>query len=460
MAQSKNQIQIKVLRIGVVQDGKIVQERLIQAGEPVTVGESPKNTFVLPPTSLGKRFTLFSPVKGGAYRLHFTDNMVGKISYKDAIVPLDQVKQQGDAVRKGTEYVLPLTDGNRGKVSIDGITVLFQFVPPPPEPLQATKMDFRPKLIDDDDPVFYGFLGLFTALATVFMIYVINADPIERVSMDEIPDRFTQVVMKPEPQEPVEQPDPEYDEDALSLETKKAEKAEESEPQEPKEKAEKKEMTEAEKAAAEAKRRQEMEQKVLQESKLLMAIIGTRGESSADGKVEDLFSENDFSGQDLDAALASVSGVEVASGAKLEAKTGKGGSRGDADIGDLKGAKEGSATVGSGPATQVTGALSLGQEDAFLEEGDAGAVRKVVKKYSGQIKYCYESQLKSDPTLQGRVDVSFTVNKGRVVNASLFSNSTGNDALGKCIVGKVKLWRFPDDVQGEVVYPFILTPAS
>lgn len=463
MAQSQRQSQQKVLRIGVVQDGKIVQERLIKASESVTVGESTKNTFVFPPTSLPKRFQLFQAKKGGGYILHFTEGMTGKVSYKNAIVPLDELKQKGDAVRKGADYVLPLSDGNRGKVSIDGLTILFQFVPPPPEPMRAGKqMDFRPRLIDEDDPVYYGFLGLFTALAAVFMIYVYTTEPVERVSLEEIPDRFTNIIME---QEPEDIPEPEINEDLEGPEVEKANK--ETEPKESEEaadkgeKAEKQELSPEEKAAQEAARQRANEERVLNESKLLMAIIGTRGESGSGDQVEDLFSSGDSIGQDLDSALATVNGAEVATSDGLATKEGSGtGTRGDADIGDLKGAQTGDVGVGGGVATKVTGDIALGKGDTMLEEGDTDAVMKVVRKYAGQVKYCYEAQLKTNPSLNGRVEVSWTINKGRAMNPTVFANSTGSDALGKCIVGKIRTWRFPAEVSGDVIYPFILTPSG
>ena len=462
MAQPQRQTQQKVLRIGIVQDGKIVQERLIKANESVTVGESTKNTFVFPPTSLPKRFQLFQSKKGGGYILHFTDGMQGKVSYKNAIVPLDQLKQKGDAVRKGTDYVLPLSDGNRGKVSVDGVTVLFQFVPPPPEPMRAGKqMDFRPRLIDEDDPVYYGFLGLFTALAAVFMIYVYTTEPVDRVSLEEIPDRFTNIILQDEPKDI---PEPEVNEDLDGPEIEKASKSEESKEVEPEkgEKAEpKKALTPEEKAAQEAARQKANEERVLNESKLLMAIIGTRGESGSGDQVEDLFGNGDSIGQDLDSALATVNGAEVATTDGLATRAGSGtGQRGDADIGDLKGAKTGDVGVGGGVATNVSGDIALGKGDTMLEEGDTDAVLKVVRKYSGQVKYCYEAQLKSNPSLQGRVEVSWTINKGRAMNPTVFANSTGSDALGKCIVGKIRTWRFPEDVTGDVIFPFVLTPSG
>lgn len=464
MAKAKRQTQQqKVLRIGVVQDGKIVQERLIKAGEEVTVGESTKNLFVFPPTSLPKRFQLFQPKKGGGYILHFTDGMEGKISYKNAIVPLEQLKQRGDAVRKGTDFVLPLSEGNRGKVSVDGVTILFQFVPPPPEPMRAgAKMDFRPKLIEEDDPVFFGFLGLFTALATVLMIYVYNAEPVERVAIEEIPDRFTEIIMEPSDDDPPEVIEPEVDPDAEGekIERDDAEAPDKVEP----DVVDKKPQSEAEKqaaaeAAAEARRAKA--QAEVANNPLLAAIIGTRGESGSEGKVQDLFGSDDFAGQDLDAALASVTGVDLATDAGLKAKEGAGGGpRTTAGIGDLKGGTTGEAGVGSGPATAVKGGVQLGKADAMLEEGDTASVQKVVRKYSGQVKYCYEAQLKNDPSLSGRVEVQFTVNKGRVASASVFGNSTGSDPLGKCIVGKVRKWKFPEEIQGDIVYPFVLSPSS
>lgn len=464
MAKAKRQqAQQKVLRIGVVRDGKIVQESLIKAGEPVTVGESTKNTFVFPQTTLPKRFMLFQPKKGGGYILHFTDEMAGKISYKNAIVPLDQLKQRGDAVRKGTDYVLPLAENNRGKISVADVTVLFQFVPPPPEPMRAgATTDFRPKLIDEDDPVFFGFLGLFSALATVLMIYVYTSEPVERVSLDTVPDRFTEIIMEDsEPPEPVEV-EPEVDPNAEGEKVQKedAEKADVGEKPDEQSTADK--PTPEEVAAQKAARERELAESV-ESNPLLAAIIGTRGESGADGRVEDLFGGDDFAGQDLDAALATVNGMDVASSEGLQAKEGASasGGRQNADIGDLKGATTGNVGTTAGPATEAPkGSVGLGSADTMIEEGDAASVTKTVRKYSGQIKYCYEAQLKSNPTLSGRVEVAFTVNKGRVVSASLFGNTTGSDALGKCIVGKVRQWRFPAELQADVVYPFVLSPSG
>ena len=124
--------QAKVLRIGVIQDGKIVQERLIKQGETVQVGESPKNTFVLPKTDLPKgEFALFV-YKNGAYQLQFTEAMKGTVSSNGAVVAIERLRTDPSVQSSGGVWRVPLTEEDRGKVSIGDVTILFQFVPPPP----------------------------------------------------------------------------------------------------------------------------------------------------------------------------------------------------------------------------------------------------------------------------------------------------------------------------------------
>ena len=459
MAAQAQPPQSKVLRIGIVQDGKIVQERLIKAGEPVTVGDSTKNTFVLPPGDLPKRFNLFVPKgggkgKGNGYVLQFSEGMRGKISYRNAIITLKQLREQGKASRKGQHFVLPLSEGYRGKVGIGNVTVLFQFVPPPPEIATGAKMDFRPRLIEDDDPVFLGFLALFTALACVLLVFVYTHEPIESRGFQTIPDRFTKIVMEPpETPEPVElEQDETLDgEEVLKTEVEEAQPTEEA----PDESAEDQTPEEAE--VAEAERAEQLEEEVLEQSQLLMALIGTRGETNNGSRVEDLFGEGDNFSQDLDAALANVSGVEVASSANLELKGGEGVGTENASIGDLAQAKGGGSSVGEGPATKVEGKVGTGAVSMIDGEGDGDGIQKVVRKYIGQVKYCYEGRLKENPSLSGRVEVQIVVSRGRVQTVDLIGNTTGDSTLGSCITSKIKGWRFPADTEADFIYPFALS---
>lgn len=444
----------KVLRIGIVQGGKVLHERLIKPGQHVTVGESPKNTFVFSAPGLPKRFTLFQ-AKGDRYSLQFIDKIDGKIAFKDAIVSLSKLRERGDATRRGSAYALPLDYKNRGKVVVGDVTVLFQFVAAPPESARmVTKQDFRPKLLDDDDPVFLGFLALFSALATVLMIYVYNTDPIEMVPLDEIPDRFVDVVIPPKDKAPEDEVVLE-DEDADGPEVKKETEPKETEP---KEKKEKKELSAEEKAAQEAKRLEKKKENLAQKSKLLAGLIGTRGENNNGSSVEDVFADSDGNFQNLQDALNDVGGIEVASEASMGVKGATDGSgRGDAGIGDLARGGGGDADVGSVATKAPTGKAALGSVDVASGE-NVDKVKTVIQKYKGQVKYCYDQRLKENPNISGRIAVEFSVASGRVSSVAIVENSTGDSALESCVKGKVRSWRFPSDVSEEAIYlPFSLS---
>jgi len=245
---NRQQQQGKVLRIGIVQDGKVVHERLIRPGQSVTVGESPKNTFVFPAKNLPKRFTLFQ-ARGDGYALNFTDAMKGKIAHKEGVLGFDQLKKSGQATRKGTAYIMPLGARNRGKIEIDRVTVLFQFVAAPPESARMVhRQDYRPRLMEEDDPVFLGFLALWTAIATVLMIYVFSTEPVDLAPLDDIPDRFVEILL---PQKDVNDKPEEakIEENALGEQIKKEQ--EETQEEQVK-KGPRREQTPEEQAAAEA----------------------------------------------------------------------------------------------------------------------------------------------------------------------------------------------------------------
>lgn len=451
---------VKVLRIGILQDGKIVQEKRIGVGNTVTVGASPKATFSYPLPKVPRKFPLFV-AKGDNYFMRFLPSMAGKIATKDGVQSLQALAKSGQAKRKGDVWVFPLTEKNRGKISIDNVTVLFQFVPAPPEPLHPTyKTDFRPKLFSEDDPVFLGFLGLFTLLAAVFVVYVQSVDTPALLPTDVLPERFVKLAIPPaDPNEPDVAEEVPDEGDGPSVAKEKEEEAAGAGEQEQVEQAEVRPKTAEEKAAEEIRRKQQMEAEVLEKS-LLLKLIGTRGESASGSYTDDLFGEGSGVGTDLDAALAEVGGVEQGTYEALGEKrgTGSGTGRDDASIGDLAKAKGGSADVGSGPATKVSGRISSGTVD--VSGGDPAKIKAAIGKYTGQVKACYEQRLKSNPQLAGRVELLWYINSGRVSSVEVLGNSTGDSELANCIALKVRTWRFPADLDAdtEVMYPFILSP--
>src|SRR5678816_184140 len=100
----------RILRIGILLGGKIVEERLIRERTSVTIGQSMKNTFSIPVEGLPLEFTLFA-LEEGKYYLRFLNKMDGRLSDGSGQVhTLDVLKQSRGAANQGEYWQVPLTD--------------------------------------------------------------------------------------------------------------------------------------------------------------------------------------------------------------------------------------------------------------------------------------------------------------------------------------------------------------
>src|ERR1043165_2062363 len=98
---------VKILRIGIIQGGRIVEERLVRKRENITIGQSAKNMFVVPSDVLPRHWLLFE-VTGNRYVAHFSEGMDARIAVGSEIISLAQLRQSGKIQRKGQRHVLPL----------------------------------------------------------------------------------------------------------------------------------------------------------------------------------------------------------------------------------------------------------------------------------------------------------------------------------------------------------------
>lgn len=116
---------------------------------------------------------------------------------------------------------------------------------------------------------------------------------------------------------------------------------------------------------------------------------------------------------------------------------------------------------GAGQETKVKVSVSTGKlgGEGGLGKIDNGAVAGVFARRIGAIKSCYEKELWRNPNLKGRITLRFTIGpSGRITAISAAQNTTGDDAIASCIIGKVENWKFDPPEGGAVTftYPFIL----
>lgn len=125
----------KVLRVGLVHKGKVIDERILGEGDHVTIGPNERATFVVQSSTLPPSFRLFEHTREG-YALQVTPHMAGRVAQKAGVCDLTVLRSNARVVQLaaglGAAHAIPLTDDARGKVTIGELTVLFQFVTPAP----------------------------------------------------------------------------------------------------------------------------------------------------------------------------------------------------------------------------------------------------------------------------------------------------------------------------------------
>lgn len=473
----------KILRIGIIQGGKIIEERLLRKREPVTVGESHRNTFVIPTTGLPPRFPLFE-LKGDKYFLTVAEWIEGRLSLGTGVSDITGLRQQGIARQVGQVdyrnpkqpessrkkvgvYQIPLSEKSRGKLTLGEITLLFQFVTPPPLPAKPQ----LPAIIQGGwikgiDWVYSSILLLSFIAHTGFIYWARMHGELPTVNLNMIDDRFAKEIAPPKPRLPDKIPEKRTDGDKAKKGAKKKKGPKKRRKAPPKRRASKPvaRVSAEERARRAAARRRRMQQQI-RKKMLKLGIIGAKGGSGSPmGRVLDsgVYSKN------LDSVLSRAEGVATNDDDSSGGTRRSGGGSGKVSLRDsLRGPAGGGGPVGGGKSrrrrVKIKSSIkidSLG--DAEGGKLDAGKLMRLVRRRSSQFKYCYERELKRNPSLQGKLKLRLTIAmNGRVSETEIDENSL-NSRVARCIIGRLKRWRYPKP-QGEaatVVIPFFFAPSG
>jgi len=123
-------------------------------------------------------------------------------------------------------------------------------------------------------------------------------------------------------------------------------------------------------------------------------------------------------------------------------------------------AQSGSGAAASGAAPRSGSSASPQPVYLSGETITETDVVEVVHRRKGQVRACYEKELKSDPELAGTVAVAWTVTaSGGVSRVRILANGTGNRDIESCIVRTIGSWSFPTGEVGvDIEYPFRFSP--
>jgi outer membrane biosynthesis protein TonB len=102
-----------------------------------------------------------------------------------------------------------------------------------------------------------------------------------------------------------------------------------------------------------------------------------------------------------------------------------------------------------------------GEGEAFSGTIDREAIRRVILANYRVIKTCYEKELNRTPDLVGKLVIEWDIGeKGAVLRTAVQRNELGNKAVADCLMGRLRMWRFPEPPTNEVVtvaYPFVFS---
>jgi TonB family protein len=426
----------RVLKIGLVQDGMLVEDRLLGKREGLTVGREPGATLSLPQqANLPRRHALIEHSPQG-YKLNLLPDMKGRLLIDDRMVEIARLVEQGKARQtEGGGVEVLLKPNYKGKITVGDSTILFQLVPPPlpAAPLTLPK-EIRGGILRNIDLAFMVILVCSALAHTGMVLYLQNLPIGEEEVMAVATEQFVSSLKE---------------EDFIVQEEKTDEG---KQPEQP-----------GKKGGGGARGGGD---KGVENKGIIPLLTRASGQS---GAVADLLNGSGL-GNSLKDALGSITGVKVGGPGE---STGIGGTRGSGTGGPGSGSGTGIGDIGSIGSGGTTGTGNRAERKITAKLATAGGgvtgkidaekVRGYIRSQLGGVRHCYEMQLNVDRNLQGKVKVLFSIDSsGAVASCSITENSMGNTLVADCVCRRVERWRFPPPDEGTVTvsYTFIFTPAE
>ena len=437
----------KVLRVGLVMGGKVIEERVIKERIHVTIGPSEKSTFVTPNKHVPSNFRLFELV-GNEYVLNFLDNMTGRLAQKSGVTDLDALKYEAKTTNVGnvTVYQVAISDDARGKVVVGDTTFLFQFVA---APVVAAKVQMPVSVqggfgssIDWSTTIIaaFSFLLHFGLVGTMYSDWL---DPpiSDEFDVAQLLDSIKNLPAPP----PVEEPKD-------TAETATPTPAQADAPKTP---------TPAAKAESGGKvsdaRATQISNELQQLDLQMLGALNTMGDATAGvlerGDVPMGLFDNAASSSAGASALGGMAGLSLGDSGGAVRPGAAGNSL--ANIGDTQAAAATAASA-AGATKTVKGPTGSAQVGGAAVTGNVANAQSVVAGMGAGFRRCYNRGLQTDPTMKGSVRITARIGpNGEVLSASPSGGGgLSGDVIG-CVVSRVQSAQFapPDGGGATVVIP-------
>jgi hypothetical protein len=410
------------LRVGVIQSGRLVEERVLHA-RSISVGRTAASTLILASEDAPRCWRLFER-RGRRYRVRLSPAMEGRLAH------------EAGATLLAGRRTFDLPDRARGRVIVGDAVILFQVVTAPSVPRPQLPRSLRPSARDLDRP-FAALAALSFLLHLGLVLYLRGVDWPRQPEPDEVPDVFVHTVLRrpapavaPAPptvaQTPTVVRPPVHSHPTPSLDDQ---------------------------------RRRLVAQVGRQGLLQVITALGDRG------AVRDLL-RNGSVDRAQEQAMREVGGLTVAQeGAPLPLGAGTPGGGRIADVSALQGGPH-IRTADVGPAATERRVPLVRTEAPALDEPVAGfdpqRIGRAIRDRMAEVRACYERALKRHPELGGRLMLRFVLTPaGTVAGVEVDEDTLHDPDVAACVRNAVLHWRFPAPPQKvELSFPFIFQPVS
>lgn len=459
----------------------------------LSVGESPRNDYIIPSVGIPDEFPLVTIEEDGTAYLAFTDAMQGTIRARDKIYTVQQLKDEKFVKKYSEHFVVPLKQDDFAKLSIGNINFFMLYVKPAPRIKPAPMMDKDPLLLRTS-------VGSMLFLALLFFGVSLVPKP-KPVTIEMIPERFAKIVIRKKPN--LDKPKSGIEAPGMADKQGGSKAGEGGPPKGPEGKAgkpelpDKKEMAQSVLPKSKPKEAPQPEQakappkpqpnrKVVDSNKVKsVGLLSALTKGGANKELKNLIDSKegpDGPGgfDDFDKAVAGMRGKSISESGGAGGKglkgvdVGGGGKTVGIDGPSTKGLGRGYEGDGIGEGISGPGRLGIKGEAAIsivsenvqvLSGLPKDVINAVVQRHRSEIRACYDAALQRNPGLRGKVSVAFTIQPNGIVSASSVKESTlGDRGLEQCIVSRVKTWIFPKPEAPVVTevsqYPFYLNPSN
>lgn len=407
-----------------------------------------KNEFYVPPEDLpNEGYQLFTS-QGGSWTVNISDKWAGFVDIGEERRTIQEMIESGKAQSSGGgTYQIEVAANTRVVVDLGHVIFFAQMVP------AGAKV--AASLTENLDYPFIGIMTFMVFLGLLTGIWVLNSDYISSSSMNEVPDRFVELLLEEPPEEiPQEKSKPSGNPDAGEGAKAKREEG----------KVGKKD------AKMDRAKGNKVEMDKRQIDKEIAENAGVLGAMRDGAEMDGVFGS---SGLNSDLAggiggLIGAKGTQIGSGGLGSRGSGLGGGGTAEGLGGLGTKGRGSGASGFGEGGGNFGAKGeggigrIGGDPIILGALDKSLIDAVIKRNMNQIRYCYQRELTKNPDLGGKIVVKFVIAKdGTVSSATTKSSTMGNKAVENCINGRFMRFKFPEPKGGGIVivsYPFIFSP--